>query len=506
MQHYALILSDPPVAERFPGLRSIQTVAAASHRSRIRTAQVSIVRELAQRNFRVTGSVQTVLNAVFVIAPPSKVNELLALPGVKGIAPLHRYKLSLNKAVGLEDIPAAWTALGGESNAGAGVKIALIDTGVDISRPAFQDSSMQLPQGFTPICTQVPVPAVTNAQGMFEEQACPDPTKFTNNKVIIARSYVGALASGYFTPDGTTRPDDISPRDRLGHGTANAMISAGGTNTSPLGISITGMAPKAWIGSYKVFGSTAVNPYTGGEVLIQAIDQALSDGMNIASISLGSPAETGPLDTGATCGLPPGPNNYCDPEAQAVDAAIKAGMLVVAAAGNDGDSGVDAQNGVSLTLGSISSPATVAGAIAAGSSTNSHQFANGLTVPGLGNIAAVFGDGPVPSAPLTAPLSDVTKFDSTGQACSLLPANDSLTGTLVLITRGGCLFFNKVAVAANAGAVGVIFVDDVAEPLGTVYPGGLEPHGHSSGADLDVGRRHAQELSRIQSGPPGDPE
>ena len=37
------------------------------------------------------------------------------------------------------------------------------------------------------------------------------------------------------------------------------MISAGGTNTSPLGISITGMAPKAWIGSYKVFGSDGVN-------------------------------------------------------------------------------------------------------------------------------------------------------------------------------------------------------------------------------------------------------
>ena len=38
--------------------------------------------------------------------------------------------------------------------------------------------------------------------------------------------------------------------------------------------------------------------------------------MNIASMSLGAPAETGPLDTGAICGLPAGPQNYCDPEAR----------------------------------------------------------------------------------------------------------------------------------------------------------------------------------------------
>lgn len=69
MSRYALILSDPPVAERM----SIRTAGAASYRNRIRTAQASLRRELAHRNFRVTGSVQTVLNAVFVVAYPSQV-------------------------------------------------------------------------------------------------------------------------------------------------------------------------------------------------------------------------------------------------------------------------------------------------------------------------------------------------------------------------------------------------------------------------------------------------
>jgi minor extracellular serine protease Vpr len=455
MSRYALILSDPPVAERM----SIRTAGAASYRNRIRTAQASLERELAQRNFRVTGAVQTVLNAVFVVAYPSQVKDLLALPGVKGIAPLHRYKLKLNKAVGLEDIPAAWTALGGQSNAGAGVKIAIIDTGVDVNHPAFQDPTMQLPSGFTPICTQ----------GLNESQTC---TGFTNNKVIIARSYVAELAAGSFT-GGASRPDDISPRDHIGHGTANAMISAGGTNTSPTGITITGMAPKAWIGNYKVFGSGGVNDFTGGDVLISAIDDALTDGMNVANLSLGSPATSGPLDTGTVCGLPAGPSNYCDPEAHAVSNAIGQGMLVVAAAGNDGETGVDAQNGGNLTVGTIDSPGTVATAIAAGSSTNSHTFVDGLIVPGLSTLQASFGDGPLPLVPLTAPLSDVTQVDSTGFACDTLPAN-SLTGTIVLINRGGqCTFQIKVGEAQSAGAAGVVFVDNIAEPVSSIMPGGL---------------------------------
>ena len=80
---------------------------------------------------------------------------------------------------------------------------------------------------------------------------------FTNNKVIVARSYVDRLVAGDDTPD-YDRPDDTSPRDHSGHGTAVAMIAAGATNTGLLA-TITGIAPKAWIGSYKVFGTPGVN-------------------------------------------------------------------------------------------------------------------------------------------------------------------------------------------------------------------------------------------------------
>src|ERR1019366_8080361 len=99
-------------------------------------------------------------------------------------------------------------------------------------------------------------------------------------------------------------------RDRQGHGTAIAMIAAGVQNACALG-TIIGVAPKAFLGNYKVFGSPGVNEYTFRSVWIQALTDAVNDGMDIVTLSLGEgdPAFFGQLDTGiGVCGDP----NDCD--------------------------------------------------------------------------------------------------------------------------------------------------------------------------------------------------
>ena len=239
---YALILGDPPVTQRFAARDAAESTAGASYRQQLEARQQSLREVLASRHITVTGSVTMLTNAIFVAAPKERVDELKSLPRVKGVVALRRHHLDLNRATILLNGPAAWSALGGTQNAGAGIKIAIIDTGIDQTHPAFQDSSLAMPAGY-PICN------VSNC------------ASYTNSKVIVARSYVQQLAAGSDpnNPAADSRPDDYSPRDRSGHGTATASCAAAVSNTGPAGLTFTGMAPKAYLGNYKIFGSPTVN-------------------------------------------------------------------------------------------------------------------------------------------------------------------------------------------------------------------------------------------------------
>ncbi|HXA64022.1 MAG TPA: S8 family serine peptidase [Bryobacteraceae bacterium] len=435
---YALILEDPPVTARFATREAAESTDGRNYRQQIEARQRSLRDVLASRHIAVTGSVTILTNAIFVAAPKERVAELNSLPGVKGVVPLRRHHLDLNRANVLLNAPAAWNSLGGSQNAGAGMKIAIIDTGIDQTHPAFQDSSLAMPAGY-PICN------VSNC------------ASYTNNKVIVARSYVQQLAAGSDpnNPAADSRPDDYSPRDRSGHGTATASCAAAASNTGPAGLTFNGMAPKAYLGNYKIFGSPTVNDGATDDVILMALEDALNDHMDIASLSLGSPAFTGPLDTGAACGNATGVP--CDLLPPAVESAVQAGMVVVMAAGNEGDTGF-----LTPTLSTISSPGDAPSGIAVGATTNSHFLTEGVEVPGSGvpsnlqKLAGTFGNGNIPIGAVAAPLVDVTALGDNGLACSGLPAG-SLTGAFVLIERGTCDFSVKAANAQNAGASGVIF-------------------------------------------------
>jgi len=463
-QHYTLILEDPPMSERYASREQARTAEAQSYGEQIQSKHETLKSQLASLHIQVTAETKTVLNAVFVVAPSSRLDELKALPGVKGVVAGRTYHLNLNKAVGLVNAPAAWTALGGVQNAGAGIKIAMIDTGIDQTHPAFQDSTLTVPAGF-PIC-KIAFPNGTEA-------SIANCSAYTNHKVIVARSYAALDAAGSDpanpAPDST--PDDYTPRDRVGHGTGTGSAAAGVSNTGPEGITFNGVAPKAFLGNYKVFGSPGVNGGAADTAIILAIEDAQSDGMDVASMSLGGFAFSGPLDSGPTCGLPAGVP--CDPLAAAVENAIKLGMVIVIAAGNDGDG---ASSSFAPTLSSVGSPGYAPSAITVGSTTNSHFISNALKVSGSGvpaNLQAVpgnLGNGPAPNGQV-GPLVDVTTIgDSTGLGCNAFAAG-SLKGSFALIERGTCSFAIKVTNAQSAGAIGVVLY--MADGSPTIVPIGL---------------------------------
>lgn len=444
---YALILQDPPAvkAMRTGGRRD--ALAVLSARQSIRAKQAGLRTQLRSKGFTVTGATDTLLNAVFVAADRTDVATLAALPGVRAVRFMPPAHLNLNAAVTLVDAPNAWNMLGGTGSAGAGMKIAIIDTGIDQTHPGFQDSTLAAPSGFSPS---------SNANG-------PNDSSFTTNKVIVARSYVSYLAAGTGPdPAADSRPDDYSPRDRVGHGTAVGMIAGGNTNTGPLA-TITGLAPHAYLGNYKVFGSPGINDFASLDGIIGAVEDAFNDGMDVAVMSLGGPALSGPLDTGPTCGLLPG--EQCDPEAYAIESAVQGNMVVVAAAGNEG---ADSAENLPATLATVGSPAYTPDVIAVAASNNSHQFfpqvrVSGPSVPSdLQSINANYGGADFISSVFTAPGRDAaTVGDQYG--CSPYRAG-SLFGYTALIYRGPennnpCTFDTKVINAQTAGAVGMLIVD-----------------------------------------------
>jgi minor extracellular serine protease Vpr len=434
---YALILDDEPVATRFSA--AVHSTAAADYRRQIETRHTEMRRELASRNFAVSGSVATAMNAVFVVTQPSRIAELQRLPGVRGVVPLRSYKRLLNRAMPLLDAPAAWSAAGGVSNAGAGIKIAIIDSGIDQTHPAFLDNSLTVPSGY-PKCT-------------------PGDCIFTNNKVIVARSYVKMMGAGSDpkNPAADSRPDDFSARDRGGHGTAVAAAAAGNSTTGL--VKFNGMAPKAFLGSYKIFGSVGVNDGPTDDVIIAALDDAILDKMDVVSFSVGGFAFTGPTDTGKACGLADGVP--CDLLALAFENAAKTGTVIVASAGNDGYNGFNYPQ-----FNIISSPSNAADVISVGASTNSHFFNETISLPGnvpanLQNIAGQVGDANTfyPQGAFTLALLDIQQIGDNGLGCSALP-DGALYGFFVLIKRGTCSYATKVQNAQDAGALGVIIYMD----------------------------------------------
>jgi len=413
--HYIVELSDAPAAEHFKG-RPHGTRPAlseiAAHRETVRSGQAGVRKLVEQAGAKVHDSTQVASNTLIVSIAADKVDSLSKLPGVSRVYKAREFKPLLDHAAIVHAVDQAWLQVGIDK-AGAGIKIGMIDSGVDNSHPGFQSAALQMPSGF---------PKANADTDLL----------FTNSKVIVARSYVSLLDS---------RDIDYSARDRVGHGTASAMCAAGVTNGGPNG-SITGMAPAAYIGSYKVFGTPTYNDGATDAAILKALDDAVADGMDVINLSLGYPIASRLSD---------------DTEVAAVERISSLGIIVVAAAGNGT---VDTW---AFSPNAIMSPATAPSVIAVGASENEREFVSTVKLPDGTTYIAINSQTSPTSGQVSGPLADVAQFDPSGQACSALPSA-SLAGKIALVARGVCTFEVKLANVQAAGAMGALVYSTQASP------------------------------------------
>ena len=172
------------------------------------------------------------------------------------------------------------------------MKIGIIDSGIDAGHPFFDPTGYAMPAGFP--------------KGQ---------ERFTTAKVIVARVFAPKSATAASAR--VAFSDDDSS-----HGTHVAGIAAGNADTpAGGGRRVSGVAPRAYLGNYKVFVETdsGLSPNANSPAIVAAIEAAVADGMNVINFSGGEP-EIEPSR---------------DIVARALDAAAAAGVVPVVAAGND---------------------------------------------------------------------------------------------------------------------------------------------------------------------------
>lgn len=348
---------------------------------------------------KVTGEYDISLNAVAVQLNGTALTTLRTAPMVVNAQYEGLYHPTSDPDLAVINAIAGWGA-GGAAGAGAGVKVGVLDTGIDITHPCFSDA------GYAP------------------QTQLGDHT-FTNNKVIVAKVFNNKTPSHGYTAEALQE-----------HGTHVAgtiacdYLTPANVNGVAIPYAMSGVAPAALLGNYNIFPGDVTNARS--EDILDALDAAYADGMDVVNMSLGG-----------------GASGIQDLLTIAVDDLDIAGMISAVAAGNSGPGHY-----------TVESPGSAARALTAGASTVGHFIGTPVTVGGT-TYGAAAGDFAKVSTDLTAPLGVVTGgTNGLGTACSALPAA-SLAGKIALISRGACTFSTKIRNAQDAGASAVLVANNV---------------------------------------------
>jgi minor extracellular serine protease Vpr len=414
-------VSGEPVADSTAGRKS-------TLRARLRTKQRAVEQEVKQARGKILGHYTDVFNGVAAKVAMKDLPALSRAPGVVAVRPVNTYEPDNAAGGNYIDTDAAWQDLG---RTGKGIKIAIMDTGVDYTHANFGGSGD-------------PADFESNDGTVVE------PGSFPTAKVVGGTDLVGDdYDAGSDDPARQVPKPDPDPLDCNGHGShvagsagGGGVTSAGATFTGPynngtydLGFRVPpGTAPEASILAYRVFGCEGS---AADDVLLAAMERAMRDGADVLNMSLGSSF-----------------SRADSPLVQAVRTLTRAGVTVVASAGNDGP-------GAYITGGP--SVADTAIGVAAMDASRAELPAARLSFGGSSLVVqnsnlAELTDDSLPVAVLRTSYPD----GPVGLGCE--PAEyanypGGVEGKLVVTIRGVCGRAHRAVLGQQAGAAAVAMIN-----------------------------------------------
>jgi minor extracellular serine protease Vpr len=396
-------------------------------RESLRGQQAPVRSQVEALGGRVLREYQSAYNGFAVHIARKQVAALAQIPGVVGVHPLRVMKPTTTLAVPFVSAPAVWNGVAGLR--GEGLKVAILDTGIDYTHANFGGPGTSAAYEAAHAAeTQPPDPAMIG----------PNAPRIKGGIDLVGDAYDASSTD----PLRTVPHPDPNPLDCNGHGSHVAGIAAGSGVTSE-GLTYTGaydantyanafrigpgVAPKADLYAVRVFGCDGST-----DVTVDAIEWSVDNDMDVINMSLGS--TFGGAD---------------DPSSVASANAVRAGLVVVASAGNDGTNYYMA-----------GAPASGDGVIsvAATDAAPTYPGAN-LTFEG-GSIQALNANG--------AQFSDGTGYrvvvlgapGAVALGCTAAEyARPDVPGALVVTMRGTCARVDRAILGQAAGAAAVAMIN-----------------------------------------------
>jgi subtilisin family serine protease len=399
-------------------------------------SQEAAIRQAQSLGGRIIFRYGTLVNAFSARLSATAARALAQRPDVASVQPVGIVKLQNSTSVPFIGAPQVWNTFGAR---GQGLRLALVDTGIDYTHKDFGGSGD-------------PADFENNDPNFIE------PGSFPTKKVIGGYDFVG---SNYDVLDDDPSNDiprpDFDPLDRDGHGTHTGGTCCGNGVAGKVG---PGVAPAVKILAYKVWD---VGNSTD-DVLVAAYERAVDpnqdgnvkDRANVLSFS-------GGVSYGTLNSL----------EAKAAQRVVDVGTVFVASAGNEGNQPVGGSAYITGT------PATARGVIGVAASIDEflalqleiNSSSAPITLPDNGIMVHQDWSADLPPGGLTSDLSDANEWDpvadpdnpSPGDRQFCDPIGADLSGRVVLVYKGAtgagdCGGSTKVFNAQEAGATAVILV------------------------------------------------
>ncbi|MFJ5768842.1 S8 family serine peptidase [Psychrobacillus sp. NPDC093180] len=413
-------LSEKPVAlekgiNKLRG-RSFSSTQENQVRNKVKTQQTAVKKELTTKKIAMKQgyTFDTVLNGFAATVKANDLPKLLTVEGVTLVepdtivyaseepqktkpSPINKDRMveaKMNTSISYLGIEKLWN----EGFEGQGIKVAVLDTGIDADHPEFA--------------------------GIYKggKNFIPNSSTYTKTRTDNDASETSPIER----PAGTPEFNALGSPFYTSHGTHVAgTIAAIGANQ----YGIKGIAPKVDLYAYRVLGAYGSGATSG---IIKAIDTAVIEKMDIINLSLGG-----------------GANTETDSGSFAINNAMMAGTIAVIATGNSGPN--------RETMGT---PATARLGIAVGNTTNPETMYNGKVNVTVGDyqltkqlqfMGTTFGKD------LATQLQgefDLVAVPGNGEAKDYQGIN--VNGKVALISRGGTAFVDKIARAKENGAVAAI--------------------------------------------------